>query len=125
MRITHLLYRQQARVPSRSPARLRVSPLTVMIAWFLVAVAMLVQAGPAGVQRADAGGSTGTAYPVGVLAVAARPSSTDAPDPGFGTGGGVVIDFGGFDRAHAVAQQADGKILVAGRAQPDKIPGVY
>jgi uncharacterized delta-60 repeat protein len=102
-----------------------VSRLTATIALFLVAVAMLVQAGSAGVQRADAGGSTGTAHPVGVPVVVARPSSTEAPDPGFGAGGGVVIDFGGFDRANAVAQQADGKILVAGWARPDEIPGVY
>ena len=125
MRITHLLYRPQARVRSRSHSRRWVSPLTARIAWFLVAVAMLVQAGSMGVQRADAGGSTGTAYPVDVLAAAAHLSSPDAVDPGFGVGGGVVIDFGGFDRAHAVVPQADGTILVVGRAQPDEIPGVY
>ena len=124
MRTTHL-YRRQARVLSRSQSRVRVSPLTAMIALFLVAAAMLVQAGPAGMQRADAGAIMGTAYPVGMPVVVARPSSTEAPDPGFGAGGGVVIDFGGFDSAHAVAQQADGKILVAGRATPDEIPGVY
>jgi len=54
MRTTHLSYRKQARVPSRSLSRLRVSRLTAMIAMFLVTVAMLVQAGSTGVQRADA-----------------------------------------------------------------------
>jgi uncharacterized delta-60 repeat protein len=96
-----------------------------MTALFLAAMAMVVQTGPTGVQRADAGGSTGTAYPVDVPAVVARLSSTEAPDPGFGVGGGVVLDFGGIDKANAVAQQADGRILVAGWARPDDIPGVY
>ena len=49
MRTTHLSYRQKARVPSRSDSRLRVPRLTAVIAMFLAAVAMLVQAGsPAG-----------------------------------------------------------------------------
>ena len=68
-------------------------------------------------------GSMGTAYPVDALAVAAHLSSMDAPDPGFGVGGGVVIDFGHDDLAYAVAQQADGKILVAGMTKPESIPG--
>jgi uncharacterized delta-60 repeat protein len=66
-------------------------------------------------------GSMGTAYPVDALAVAAHLSSMDAPDPGFGVGGGVVIDFGQIDDANAVAQQADGKILVAGMTKPESI----
>ena len=35
-------------------------------------------------------------------------------DPDFGGGGTSGFDFGGTDRAHAVALQADGKIVVAG-----------
>jgi hypothetical protein len=54
MRSKHLSYRQQARVPSRSPGRQRVSRLTVLSALFLVAMVMLVPAGSTGVQRADA-----------------------------------------------------------------------
>ncbi|MCJ7736426.1 MAG: hypothetical protein MUQ10_03800, partial [Anaerolineae bacterium] len=54
MRTTHLSYRQQARVPSRTHSRLRVSRLTTMVAMFLVAVAMPVHVGSTGVQRAHA-----------------------------------------------------------------------
>ncbi|THF70922.1 hypothetical protein E7T06_05010 [Deinococcus sp. Arct2-2] len=44
-----------------------------------------------------------------------------APDPSFGTGGQVVIDFAGDrDTARAVALQKDGKIVVAGGAT---VPG--
>jgi uncharacterized delta-60 repeat protein len=35
-------------------------------------------------------------------------------DPTFGIGGRVTTDFGGFDQAHAVAVQPDGKVVVAG-----------
>jgi uncharacterized delta-60 repeat protein len=37
-----------------------------------------------------------------------------SPDPGFGTGGTAVADFGGDDQAHAAALQPDGRIVVAG-----------
>src|SRR5205807_2242452 len=40
-------------------------------------------------------------------------------DPSFGTGGRVLTDFGGGDRARAVALQADGKIVVAGFPSAD------
>ncbi|HEY9401176.1 MAG TPA: Calx-beta domain-containing protein [Pyrinomonadaceae bacterium] len=33
---------------------------------------------------------------------------------GFGTGGKVTTDFGGFDQAHDIALQADGRIVAAG-----------
>jgi hypothetical protein len=39
-------------------------------------------------------------------------------DPAFG-GGGVIFDFGGDDRARAVAVQEDGKILAAGETDGD------
>jgi len=125
MRTTHSSYQQQAGVSSRSDRRLRVLSLTAMIALFLVAVAMLVQAGSTDVQRADAGGSMRIAYHSDVHSVAAHPSTMVAPDPSFGASGTVVIDFGGIDQAYAVAQQSDGKILVAGWARPDDIPGAY
>lgn len=37
-------------------------------------------------------------------------------DPCFGTDGRVVVDVGGFKEAQAVALQADGKLVVAGRS---------
>ena len=39
-------------------------------------------------------------------------------DPGFGTGGVVRTDFGDVDQAFAVAVQADGRIVAAGRSGP-------
>ncbi len=39
-------------------------------------------------------------------------------DPSFDTDGRVTTDFGGFDTAQAVAVQADGKIITAGRTFP-------
>src|SRR2546427_10872986 len=44
--------------------------------------------------------------------VDAGPGDLDAT---FGIGGRVLTDFGGGDRARAVALQADGKIVAAGR----------
>ena len=41
-------------------------------------------------------------------------TSAGAPDPGFGTDGAQAIDDGGDERAHAVAIQPDGRIVVAG-----------
>jgi len=41
------------------------------------------------------------------------------PDATFGTQGTVVTDFGGDDRAEAVALQSDGKIVVVGRSDGD------
>lgn len=40
--------------------------------------------------------------------------STAQLDSGFGGGGEVTLDFGSFDSAHALAVQADGKVVVAG-----------
>src|SRR5439155_1103104 len=39
-------------------------------------------------------------------------------DPSFGAGGQVLTDFGGGDGARALALQADGRIVVAGRSCP-------
>jgi uncharacterized delta-60 repeat protein len=49
---------------------------------------------------------------------AARYNANGSLDSGFGTGGKVELDFGNhdFDRAHAAALQADGKIVAAGFA---------
>ena len=44
----------------------------------------------------------------------ARYNSDGTPNETFGIGGIVISDFGSFDRAHALAIQADGKIVVAG-----------
>jgi uncharacterized delta-60 repeat protein len=41
------------------------------------------------------------------------------PDTTFGTQGKVLTDFGGDDRAEAVALQSDGQIVVAGRSDGD------
>lgn len=47
----------------------------------------------------------------------ARYTSSGALDAGFGSGGIKTIDFGhGDDEVHALAQQADGRLLVAGSA---------
>jgi uncharacterized delta-60 repeat protein len=57
-------------------------------------------------------GGTGT-YPANFAAARYRPDGT--LDPTFGTGGTVVTDLGGDDKAAAVAIQPDGKIVLAGR----------
>jgi len=44
----------------------------------------------------------------------ARYNSDGTPDETFGVAGFVTADFGSFDRAHALAIQSDGKIVVAG-----------
>jgi uncharacterized delta-60 repeat protein len=44
----------------------------------------------------------------------ARYNSDGSLDPTFGAGGKLTTDFGGFDRANAVALQTDGKIVTAG-----------
>jgi uncharacterized delta-60 repeat protein len=48
----------------------------------------------------------------------ARLKSNGAFDTTFGTGGIATIDFGGTEFGEAMARQADGRILVAGRASP-------
>src|SRR5262249_48090484 len=58
---------------------------------------------------------------VGALADDAPPAAADL-DAGFGTGGKVITDFfGAGNRAHAVAIQQDGRIIVAGQAHT--VPG--
>lgn len=49
----------------------------------------------------------------GVLA-AALPAARGDLDPTFGSAGKVTTDFGGVDRAWAVARQRDGKLIAAG-----------
>jgi uncharacterized delta-60 repeat protein len=48
--------------------------------------------------------------------VVARFDATGQPDTTFGTDGFTRIDFGGLDRAFAIAVQADDRILVGGRS---------
>jgi len=48
----------------------------------------------------------------------ARLQATGAFDTTFGTGGIAAVDFGGTEFGEAMARQADGRILVAGRASP-------
>ena len=109
MRTTHLLYRMQARVPSRSHSRLRVQRLTAMIAMFLVAVAMLVQAGsPAGAQDAS---------PVDLAA---------GSDPILPLGDSIIVedDTGGEAIMGKPAVAGDGsKFLVVWRAENQHIRG--
>ena len=51
----------------------------------------------------------------------ARYNPNGGLDPAFGTGGLVTTDFGSTDQAFAVALQADGKIVTAGRRGSDVI----
>ncbi|OKI12877.1 hypothetical protein A6A07_17270 [Streptomyces sp. CB03911] len=51
--------------------------------------------------------------------VLARYNTLGGLDTGFGTGGRVTTDFGGFDQAHGVAVQADGRIVAAGLTDND------
>ena len=48
----------------------------------------------------------------------ARYTTAGVLDAGFGTGGKVITDFGGFDEASALALQADGKLIQAGMFFP-------
>lgn len=57
-------------------------------------------------------GTTGN-FPANFAAARYRPDGT--LDPTFGSGGTVVTDLGGDDKAAAVAVQPDGKIVLAGR----------
>ena len=47
----------------------------------------------------------------------ARLNANGALDNTFGTGGKSPVDFGGDDFGHAIARQANGRILVAGHSQ--------
>ena len=55
----------------------------------------------------------------------ARYNANGGLDPAFGTGGLVTTDFGSTDQAFAVALQADGKIVTAGRRGSDVIVARY
>src|SRR5262249_28255379 len=56
-----------------------------------------------------------TSPTLGVIDFAvARYNADGTLDSGFGSGGKVTTDFGAEDTAHAVALQADGKIVVVG-----------
>ena len=56
----------------------------------------------------------------------ARYDSDGSLDPTFGSGGKVTSDFGGrIDGVHGIAQQADGKLIVAGESYPDAIVARY
>src|SRR5215208_8212246 len=46
-------------------------------------------------------------------------------DPTFGAGGTVTTDLGGYESAHAVAVQPDGKLVVAGFAGQSDAPSVF
>ena len=46
----------------------------------------------------------------------ARLTANGALDGTFGTGGKAAIDFGGDDFGSAIARQANGRILIAGRS---------
>ena len=96
MRTTHLSYRQQARGPSRSHSRLRVSRVTAMIAMFLVAVAMLVQAGSTGVQRAAAADTCTVSWNVDVSGNWSNPANW-SPEAVPGPTDDVCIDRTGAD----------------------------
>jgi uncharacterized delta-60 repeat protein len=58
----------------------------------------------------------GFSGPEGGNIQAARLSGSGALDPGFGTGGIAAVDFGGDDFGLALARQADGRLLIAGRS---------
>jgi uncharacterized delta-60 repeat protein len=49
----------------------------------------------------------------------ARLKANGALDPAFGTGGKARVDFGGTEFGFAVARQADGRIVVAGKSLAD------
>jgi uncharacterized delta-60 repeat protein len=49
---------------------------------------------------------------------AARLNANGSLDTSFGTGGIATADFGGDEFANAMARQANGRILLAGRSQP-------
>jgi uncharacterized delta-60 repeat protein len=49
----------------------------------------------------------------------ARFGSQGTPDASFGQGGKMLVNFGGSDSGYAVAQQPDGKIVVAGAGNGD------
>lgn len=59
---------------------------------------------------------SGYSGPEGGDVRAARLTSAGALDPGFGTGGIAGVDFGGDDFGLALARQADGRLLIAGRS---------
>ena len=48
----------------------------------------------------------------------ARYNANGTLDASFGTGGKVTADLGNYDNGYGVALQADGKIVIAGEAEP-------
>src|SRR5262245_27301874 len=56
----------------------------------------------------------------------ARYNSDGTPDPSFGSGGQVTTDFRGeLDIIHGIAQQTDGKLVVAGESSNNAIVARY
>ena len=43
-----------------------------------------------------------------------------SPDPGFGTGGQALVDFGAWEDGIAIALRPDGRILIAGSTAPQE-----
>jgi uncharacterized delta-60 repeat protein/uncharacterized repeat protein (TIGR01451 family) len=65
-------------------------------------------------------GTSTSSVPGSTLDFALARYNTDGIlDSSFGTGGKVTTGFGGFDEAHGVAVQADGKIIAAGYSNAD------
>ncbi|MFE3287511.1 delta-60 repeat domain-containing protein, partial [Streptomyces sp. NPDC059233] len=62
--------------------------------------------------RAPVASALGAALALVLPGVAA--AAPGDPDTGFGTGGRITTDFGGFEQVNGVAVQPDGKIVTAG-----------
>jgi uncharacterized delta-60 repeat protein len=82
-----------------------------LFSWDLISRATAVVVLPAG--RLLIGGFSG---PEGGNVQASRLNANGALDPAFGTGGKAAVDFGGDDFGLAMARQANGRILIAGRS---------
>lgn len=92
----------------------------VLIRWVALAVVVAAAAPQAAAQQlVDPNLSLRGASSVGLREGAKPgPSSAGTLDASFGTGGKVTTAFGlSYDQANAVALQADGKIIAAGRRQ--------
>ncbi len=137
LRVTAVLRRSTGAPPCFAPGR----PLVALAALAVLAVGAMAAPGQpdpsfgsAGKAVIDFGGSDGAwaiaAQPdrkivlAGETSAGASPNDfavvrlneNGSPDTSFGTGGKTTIDFGGDDRAFAVALQPDGKIVVAGQS---------
>jgi uncharacterized delta-60 repeat protein len=82
-----------------------------LFSWGAISWAMAVLVAPNG--RILLGGFSG---PEGGNVQVARLRANGSLDPTFGVGGKAAIDFGGDDFGLAMARQANGRILVAGRS---------